>query len=286
MDELWRLQRESTDEYVIRLAFGSVDQLERYEPEMLAEMDLDHIWVGLESQQFPYPKTRNRDVAGLLDALKRVGIKTILSSILFLEDHTKENLKKDVDFHLSLRPEHSQFAGLAMVEGTPLYDRFDKAGRLFKNIPLEDRHAFKQIWFWHPEFTLAESEEYQIEAYRRDFHELGPGLMRSMMTNARAAPLLEASSSPRLQRRGRRLRAEARSARVVCRACADLADTEAMRTQLEGWLEELVELCGPLTVLERVQAAGVAAFGRARKFRNRHWGDTIQPRFKRTRYSF
>ena len=53
MEELWRLQRDSTDEYVIRLVFASVDQIERYDPEMLAEMNLDHIWVGLESQQFP-----------------------------------------------------------------------------------------------------------------------------------------------------------------------------------------------------------------------------------------
>jgi len=286
MEELWRLQRDSTDEYVIRLVFASVDQIERYDPEMLAEMNLDHIWVGLESQQFPYPKTRNRDVTGLLDALKRVGIKTILSSILFLDEHTQENLKRDVDFHLSLRPEHSQFAGLSVVEGTPLYERFKKAGRLLDNIQMEDRHAFKQIWFWHPEFTLAESEQYQIEAYQRDFHELGPGLLRATMTNARAAPLLEASSNPRLQRRGRRLREETRAARFLFRACADLADTDAMRAQIETWLEELIELCGPITAIERAEAAGVAAFGHARKFRIRHWGDTIQPRFKRTHYRF
>ena len=104
------------------------------------------------------------------------------------------------------------------------------------------------------------------------------------MTNARAAPLLEASPNPRLQRRGRRLREEARADRFFCCACAALADTDAMRAQIQGWLEELTEICGPLTALERAEAAGVAALGRARKFRIRHWGDTIQPRFKRTHY--
>ena len=284
LEELWRLQRDSDQDYVIRLTFGSVDQLLRYDPEMLAELDLDHIWVGLESQQFPFPKTKNRDVAGLLDSLKAVGVKTILSSILFLEGHTKENMKKDVDFHLSLRPEHSQFAGLAVVEGTPIYERFDEEGRLFKSIPMEDRHAFKQIWFWHPEFTLAESEDCQREAYLRDFHELGPSMMRSMMTSARAVRRLEASGKPRLLRRAKRLRDEARAARVLCRACADVADTPAMRSMLEGWLDELLELCGPLTAVDKAEAAAVATCAKARKFHHRRFGDTIQPRTARTVY--
>jgi hypothetical protein len=180
MEQLWKLQRDSDEEYVVRLTFGSIDQMERYDPEMLAEMDIDHVWVGLESRQFPFPKTRGRDPAAFMKSLQEVGIKTILSSILFLDEHTKENIESDLDYHLSLNPDHSQFAGLAVAEGTPLFDRMEEEGRILHAVPYEERHAFKQIWFHHPDFSPFESEKYQVHAYMRDFHELGPSILRML----------------------------------------------------------------------------------------------------------
>jgi len=284
-EELWKLQRESDEEYVVRLTFGSVDRLEKYDPQMLAEMDVDHIWIGLESQQFPFEKSNGRDVRSLLEGLKSVGIKTILSSILFLDGHTKENIKKDIDFHLSLNPEHSQFAGLAVNEGTPLYERMKESGRLLESIPYEERHAFKQIWFWHPEFSLMESEKFQRDAYLRDFHELGPSTLRAMLNSVRAVPRLERSKSRRIKMRAARMRKEAESAKPIFLAAATAAYTDHMRGMILEWLREVCDLAGPLTSVDRAKAEVIASFARARKLRNRLWGDIIQPRTERTVYS-
>lgn len=275
MEQLWKLQRESGEEFVIRQSFGSVDQLLRYDPEMLAETDFDHIWIGIESQQFPYPKSKNRDPRALIEALQAVGIKIVLSSILFLDGHTKDNIGKDVDYHISLKPEHSQFAGLAVIEGTPLYERMKEEGRLLEGIPMEDRHAFKQIWFWHPEFNLYESEKWQREAYLKDFSELGPSIIRSMMTSARAVRRLESSNKPRLKMR---------AARAICLAAAKAADTEKMRNMLLEFTRELEDIAGRMTATDKAKAEIIAGFARSRKLRSRLDHYTIQPRFRRAIY--
>jgi radical SAM superfamily enzyme YgiQ (UPF0313 family) len=284
MEDLWKLQKDSKDEYIIRLLFASVDQLEKYDPEMLAEMDIDHIWVGIESQQFPYPKTKGRDPKKLIDSLKEVGIKIILSSILYLDGHTKENISKDVDFHISLRPEHSQFAGLSVHEGTPLFERMNEENRILHEVPMEERHAFKQIWFNHPEFSPYESEIYQKHAYGRDLNELGPSLVRSMMTSAYAFPKLAKSSKPRLRQRAVRLAKEAEAAKAVCLASAKVADTEEMRSMLMGWLGELELITSPISKKQIAIANGIAAFAKFRKFRNKIGLDTIQPKSVKTSY--
>jgi len=283
-EELWKLQRDSEEEYVIRLIFASIDRLEQFDPEMLAEMDIDHVWVGLESLQFPFPKTKGRDVRKVLDGLRSVGIKLILSSILFLDDHDQENIQKDIDFHISLNPEHSQFAGLAAPEGTPLYERLDEEGRILHDVPLEERHAFKQIWFSHPNFSLYESEIFQRDAYLRDLHELGPSSFRTMMTNARALPKLEKMKSPRIKVRAKRLREEATGVKPLLLAGAMVAENEQLRKVQMDMLDELQEICGKLTPLDRAKAEVLANIARVKMWKDRNWESALQPKSRTVRY--
>ena len=95
-----------------------------------------------------------------------------------MDFHTQANIWEDVEDHLACKPDFSQFSFYSPSPQTPLYDRLREEGRLLENIPLEECHAFKQPWFIHPEFSLAEAEKVQERAYLEDFYRLGPGLIQ------------------------------------------------------------------------------------------------------------
>ena len=160
------------------LTFASADKIIDFGVEKLAEMGASVIWIGRESRFSDYPKNRNIDVKALVEELRHYGIKTILSSILLLDGHTKENIREDIDEHLACRPAFSQFSHYAPLPQTPLWDRMHDEGRLIQGIPWEEMHAFNEPWFTHPDFTTQEAKDIQEEAYLRDFNELGPSWFR------------------------------------------------------------------------------------------------------------
>jgi hypothetical protein len=284
VEELWRLQREGGQDYKIMLSFGSTDLLSAFDPEMLAEAGFDLIWIGIESRLHPFAKNRKADPREVIAGLHRFGVKTILSSILFFDDHTPENIQDDIDYHLGFFPAYSQFSGLAPAEGTPLYDRLDEDGRILHSLPLEERHAFKQIWFTHPHFSPLASERIQREAYRRDFLELGPSMLRYQIVTARSLAALAASQSPTLRARAARLRGEAPGWKAAMLASIRLAVDDRQRAVIRGYLDELGGIVGPVTLADRAKAAAILGFAAARRARTFIGGDVIQPRTALIRY--
>ncbi|MDD5224924.1 MAG: cobalamin-dependent protein [bacterium] len=278
MEELHRALRENGKYYGIHISFSSLNHLAQYDPKFLAEVGLEVVWVGIESKFRPYPKNEGLDIPGLLAEYRRYGIVTVISSILCLDEHNRENIREDIDYHLSLNPVYSQFAHYSPSPGTPLWQRMKAEGRILNSIPLEDRHAFKQIWFKHPHFTPRESEIIQREAYLRDFHELGPSIVRLIRVNFEAYPTLLNSGSELLRQRAGLIRSEAGISRILLRAAELLAPTEKMSRDVRELRRAIERDFGKTSVFEHLAAAAIYPFGKGQEFRTRHWGDAIQPR--------
>ncbi|MEW6077179.1 MAG: radical SAM protein [Thermodesulfobacteriota bacterium] len=257
--------------------FGSADRVAEFGAEKLAEMGVNLIWIGRESIYSPYQKNLGRNIREMVAELGRYGIKVILSSILLVDEHTRENIEADINDHLACRPTFSQFTFYSPLPGTPLYDRVKSTGRLLTAIPYEEWHAFKQPWFVHPEFNLKEAEIIQNRAYDRDFYELGPSLLRYIRTDVEAWRFLKDSSKQHLVARAADLAADMGKYRILLLAMGRLLPRPEMRQMAVDTLADIESAFGPATVFEKAAAAGMALFGRAREIRTRLTGDALQP---------
>ena len=278
MEEFHRALSESGKYYGIHISFSSMNYLAQYDPKFLAELGVEVVWVGIESKFRSYRKNEGLDIPGLLAEYRRYGIQMVLSSILCLDEHNRENIQEDINYQLSLQPVYSQFAHYSPLQGTALWRRMKAEGRILNSIPLEDRHAFKQIWFKHPHFTPRESEIIQREAYLRDFHELGPSFVRSIRVNFEAYPNLLNSGSEMLKRRAELIRSGAGFSRILLRAAELLVPTEKMARDIRDLRRAIERDFGKTTVLEHLVAAAIYPFGKGQEFRIKHWNDAIQPR--------
>jgi radical SAM superfamily enzyme YgiQ (UPF0313 family) len=265
--------------------FASADRVSDWRPEELAEMGVYNIWIGRESKFAPYAKNNNVNLRELIAGLHRVGINVILSSILLVDFHTQANIWEDVEDHLACNPDFSQFSFYSPSPGTPLYDRLQKEGRLLRSIAWEDCHAFKQPWFIHPEFSLAEAEKIQERAYLEDFHRLGPSLVRVLAADLEGYLNLRESKSPVLRARAERIARDFKTYRPVLKASAALAPTPEMAGRIRELLTRLEKASRKTSRFEDFEALGLYSFGQARKIRTRLFGDTLQPPTRLINYS-
>jgi len=267
------------------LIFASADKIIDFGIDKLAEMGAETIWIGRESRFSNYPKNRNIDMRELIGQLRSYGIKTILSSILLLDGHTKENIRTDIEEHIACRPTFSQFSHYAPLPRTPLWNRMRDEGRLLPGTPWEDMHAFNEPWFHHPHFTVQEGKAIQEHAYLRDFHELGPSPLRAIETEYEGWKNLHRSEKSHFRTRAHFLSQQLKRHKILLQAMHDLVPTEHMRQLIKDVQTKVENSFGKTNALEIAVAQGIFLAGRFREFRNRHWGDVIQPHTRIVHYN-
>jgi hypothetical protein len=267
------------------LIFGTADQAVEFGPERLAEMGVGTIWIGREGKFSDYRKNKNVNMAGLVAELRHYGIKTILSSILLLDQHTRDNIGEDIGDHLACRPAFSQFAFYSPLPGTPLYERMSRENRILTAIPYEEWHAFKQPWFVHPEFNLDEAERVQERAYQRDFEELGPSILRVIEADFLGWLNLKDSGKPHLRARAVFLASRMWKYRALLAAMERLIPAGTAADSIRRLRRRVEDSFGKTTAFEKTAALGLFLAGRFREFRVRRWGDALQPRTRIVRYN-
>ena len=267
------------------LIFASADKVIDFGVEKLAEMGTSVIWIGRESQFSSYPKNHGIDMKSLVEELRRYGIKTILSSILLLDGHTKENIREDIDEHLACKPTFSQFSHYAPIPQTPLWNRMCDEGRLIQGIPWEEMHAFNESWFHHPNFTTQEAKDIQEEAYQKDFHELGPSWVRVIDVEYESWKYLRNSDKPHLRTRADFFERQMWKHKILLAAMDYLVPTNHMRELIKNVQRKVESSFGTTNSFQIAAASGIFLAGRLREFRNRHWGDVIQPPTRFIRYN-
>lgn len=150
--------------------------------DLLVRLGVTFIWIGVESKKEIYEKNRGIDFHRLIRELQRRGITVMASAILFLEDHDRKSIWDDIEFATSLQADYLQFMQLGPIPGTALYRNYEQAGKLLPDAPLHTQHGQKNIWFRHEHFTPEESSEYLRRAFRFDYEQNGPSLLRAIQT--------------------------------------------------------------------------------------------------------
>ncbi len=162
--------------------FSSAETIKDLGAKFLLEIGIRFLWIGVESKRDTYEKNKGIDMKQLFTDLRNHGVSILASTILFQEHHDKETLWEDVDYTLDLRPDFVQFMQLGPLPVTELYKDYKAKGLLREDIPYEEWHGQHRLWFKHPHFTHEESETILRQAFKKDFHEMGPSILRMAET--------------------------------------------------------------------------------------------------------
>ncbi len=267
--------------------FSSIKAIKMYEPEFLAEMGIETLWIGVESKSAQdrreqthvqsngergeveistYHKMADADIPAIIDSLHDVGINTLISMIVGLEHHTEELVKSDLEYHIALEPSLSQFLIYSPTPGTPLYDCLNKEGRLRTDLDWYENDGF-QLMFEHKHIAPEQMRALQAECFRREYEELGPSALRFVDKQLRGYKRFVDSDIPAQQMR----------AKVYAENCMlayplyDIAIKYAPSDRVVGWVtglrDEVYEHFGTPRLSDRLKG-GLAKL-LARRYRKK-----------------
>lgn len=264
--------------------FASANAILNVGLENFVRMNVKRVWIGVESRLPSYEKNRNIDVASLIGSLQSYGITVLASMILAEEFHTKDNVWEDIDYALSLKPDFIQFALLAPLPRTKLYLDLKQQGRILDEIPYQDYHGQTRIYFDHPAFTPEESRKLLKSAFVKDYHTLGPSILRVFRTKLRGHKSLKNNPDPWFRKRSETLARECRSSYPLLSAVATMAPTENVRELARRAMDEYRSEFGGVTRTQRVKGLYVNAKARYTSLKHALLGDVEQHRTITTQY--
>lgn len=276
---------ERANRYFQFAIFSSAETIRAFGIENVVRLGVFWLWMGVESKREIYEKNKGVDLAKLIDELQDHGVAVLASGILFLEEHTPENIEEDIDFVISLAPSFTQFMQVIPLPVTSLYLDFKRKGWLDPSIPLEEYHGQKRLAWRHPHFTPSQTEEWLNKAFQKEFDVLGGSPMRMTRAHLRGLRRLKAmAQTPTIAARQKALYERTRELRLLVPVMARYAHSDREAAQVEELRRDLDAELGPYTAREKVFVA--ATFGLAARYALRLlWkGDRFQPPMHRTCY--
>jgi len=151
-------------------------------------------------------------------------------------------------------------------------------------LPHEEWGGVGRPYSYHPQFTNQEAVEFRDQVLEREYHDLGPSLLRWVRTDLKGYRRLNESDNPNLRRRAEHLAGKMSNHRALLWAVARLVPTPEMREMTEELAREVEKTFGPTTAREKTEGLGLLMFGLKQKLRYRLIGDVIQPPTTVTRY--
>lgn len=264
--------------------FTSADLIQQFGPEKLAELGADTILIGRESLFSTYEKNKNINIKDLVAELRKYGIKTILTSMLLMDHHNKQNIIVDIDDHIQARPVMSHFPHYGPVPGTSLYQQKLEENTLIPDIPYEEWHGFKQILFFHPEFTPREAEEIQMEAYSSEYLRLGPSIMRYIAVEYEGWRNLQKSSNPQLKMRADMFARNMRVYKILLAAMKNLSKEAEIKSKCDDLLKNIETAFNRLTTIDKAASLFLTCTGKYRQKATGLFGHSFEPPAMRTYY--
>jgi haloalkane dehalogenase len=252
--ELGRLIRSDPKTWGFRwISFGSINTVSRFHPRELRECGVEAIWIGVESgitDEKNASKTGYRKREGetspeqLFPELTRHGIQIIGSMILGFDFHTPENIEKDIDYFVSLKPTLYQIGPFRPCPGTKLYDRMLKQERINDVFEWEDIHLWEVGSFKLKNLGDRELKHYFDLAHQKMRNINGPPLLQIFEANIQAYHALKDDPSEFLRYQAERSRDLVRRFRPVAKAIELKAPTPAVKQRAR----ELLRQAEPLLV--------------------------------------
>ncbi|MCU0694269.1 MAG: cobalamin-dependent protein [Polyangiaceae bacterium] len=265
--------------------FSSAETIRAFGIENMVRLGVFWLWMGVESKREIYEKNKGIDLAAMIAELQDHGIAVLASGILFLEEHTPENIEEDIDFLISLAPCFTQFMQLTPLPVTALYLDFQRKAWLEPSIPFEEYHGQKRLVWRHPHFTPAQTEQWLGRAFRKEFDALGGSPMR--MTRAHLNGVRRLKTMPRtptIEAREQTMRERTRELRLLVPVMARYAHNEHEAQLVEQLRRDLHDEFGPYSAREKVLVAATFMFAAKHALRLRWKGDRLQPPSRRTEY--
>lgn len=252
-------EMESRQKYYYMGVFSSAETIAACGVEFMAKLGIDFVWIGIESKQSMFAKTKGVDLKSMIAELRNYGIQVLGSAILFLDHHTKENIQEDIDFVIDMETDFVQFMELGPLPGTALYKDYANQGRILTDVPFEDWHGQDKIWFRHPHFSREETHDYLKDAFRQDYERQGPSLLRLADTSLRGYLTMKSHSDPRLHSMTDRLKERCQALRLLFPAIGRFAQNPKTKELLEYLDEQYRREFGPSTWSQRVLSLVVQA---------------------------
>jgi radical SAM superfamily enzyme YgiQ (UPF0313 family) len=183
--------------------FSSANILRSYTMEQLVGLGISWVWMGLEGRDSKYDKLKGTNTLRLVRTLQSHGIRILGSTIIGMEEHTPENMGEAIEYAVSHDTEFHQFMLYTACPGTPLYKQLEEEDTLTPTSEyLEaDLHGQFKFNFKHPHIKNGQETEFLLQAFRRDFEENGPSVLRMARTTLQGWRRYKNHRDPRIRNR-------------------------------------------------------------------------------------
>ncbi|MBI4533305.1 MAG: radical SAM protein, partial [Candidatus Melainabacteria bacterium] len=264
--------------------FSSAETINAVGVEFMAKLGIDFVWVGVESKQSMFQKTKDVDLKAMIQKLRDYGIQVLGSAILFLDHHTKETIQEDIDFVIDLNTDFVQFMELGPLPGTALYEEYEQAGRLRFDMPYEDWHGQDKIWFHHPSFTREETAHYIKDAFTQEYERQGPSLLRLAETALRGYRTFQTHPDARIRGLTKRLKERCLTFRPLFSAARKFAHNTKTVEMVDYLTKEYQAEFGKEGLPNTLASAAVHVFAYLEQQRINGVGNMRQPPTKYVTY--
>ena len=171
--------------------------------EQLVALGVVWVWLGLEGKDSRYEKLVGTDTMAMVRSLQSHGIRVLGSSIIGLEEHTRENIDDVIDDAVAHNTELHQFMLYTPIPGTPLFAELEAKGAILGVTEMSpgDIHGQLKFNYRHPNITDDEETEFLLRAFHRDFEINGPSIVRIIRTVLRGWKRYKNHPNPRIRAR-------------------------------------------------------------------------------------
>ena len=164
--------------------FSSANAIRKYSMDQLVALGISWVWMGLEGHEASYSKLKGTDTRQLVRELQAHGIRVLGSTIIGLEEHTRDNIDQAIEYAVAHDADFHQFMLYTPVAGTPLYQEHLEKGTLLSTSEVPEADTHGQFIFRHIHPYLKKGQETQalLKAFTDDFKVNGPSVVRIART--------------------------------------------------------------------------------------------------------
>ena len=241
------------------MGFGSVKGLSQFTADEIAEMGFETIWTAFEGVEAGYDKLKGKPLEELYSSLQARGVNLLSSMIIGFPYQDREQIMKEFDRLMALKPSMAQILIYFAFPGTPFYEQVRAEDRYlpqYKDDPDYRRFDGFSMHFKHPHFSAEEVEELQRELFREDYRRLGPSLVRFVGTLFEGFRNLRHSENPLLRGRAEKFKSYVRSACPGLAPAAWFGPTPETRAKADELIRAIIAETGPFTARDHLLQAG------------------------------
>jgi hypothetical protein len=139
----------------------------------------------------------------LVRSLQSHGIRVLGSSIIGIEEHTRENIDEVIDYAVAHNTDMHQFMLYTPIPGTPLFAELEAKGAILGVAETSpgDIHGQLKFNYRHPHIRDGEETEFLLRAFHWDFEVNGPSIVRIIRTLLRGWKRYKNHPNPRIRAR-------------------------------------------------------------------------------------